>query len=240
MKLFKIYTISIVALVLILVIPNHPLAETNGKKEIDISTSPKNVLFNTDNIKPGDTITREITIKNNGLQDFRYLFTSEFSKGSKMFYDALLLTVKDKENILFDGMLKDFKELEPRPLLHGTFETLELRVEMPYELGNEYQGLNAKVSFKFYADGKITDKPDEENPESPGDKDNQESPSTLGTPTNGGGSGTPQTGTAIPAFSGGLPQTGESMPTIYYLIGGLLIAFGFALYASGQLKRRRE
>ncbi|MBM7553665.1 TasA family protein [Thalassobacillus pellis] len=215
----------IVVLVMFIIVPTHPFAESGNSElnEIDIATSPQKVLFNTDNLKPGDTITRNLIIKNDGLKDFNYLFSSKFSAGSKKFYNSLLLSVKKDGMVLFHGNLKDFEELKPRFLPNGSTETLTFKLEMPYELGNEYQGLMTEVIFKFFAKGEDADKSDPTNPSNPSDP---------ATPPN-------NSGIDIPVFSGGLPQTGESLPTLFYLIGGLLIATGTALYASQHLKRRR-
>lgn len=238
MKKIKVVSVTIIAIMLFS-FPFTAFSQTNsshtGQNEIDIATSPHKVFFNLENLKPGDWTTRNLNIQNNGEQNFTYTFTNQFKSGSKKFYNQLLLIVKNGEHVLFDGKLKDFDELEPRFLDSGKDEDLYFEVKVPFELGNEYQGLSATFLFKLIAEGKGTN----ETPDNPEDSE-EDKPSTPGNPTNGGDSGTPQTGTATPVFSGGLPQTGESMPTMYYLIGGLLIVFGFALYTSAQLKRRRE
>ncbi|MBO1915115.1 hypothetical protein J4G37_61100, partial [Microvirga sp. 3-52] len=46
------------------------------KKDIDITLSPKDTLFNISNMKPGDWAPRTITVKNSGSKDFTYQMES--------------------------------------------------------------------------------------------------------------------------------------------------------------------
>ncbi|MRG85024.1 LPXTG cell wall anchor domain-containing protein [Salinibacillus xinjiangensis] len=128
---------------------------TTENKEIDISTSPHKVFFNLQNIKPGDHSTKEMTISNNGEQDFIYIFSQRFLNGSTKLYDEILLKVNDADGTLFDGKLKDFEKLEGRELKSGESEVLIFEVEMPYELGNEFQGLATEFQFKVYVEGTL-------------------------------------------------------------------------------------
>jgi LPXTG-motif cell wall-anchored protein len=125
------------------------------QKELDISTSPHKLFFNVSNLKPGDRITKELTVLNKGTQDFTYLFTNRFITGSEKFYNELRLEVSDKKSILFKGNLKDFQKLESRTLKTASSETLIFTVEIPFELGNEFQGLNSEFQFKLFVEGTL-------------------------------------------------------------------------------------
>jgi LPXTG-motif cell wall-anchored protein len=125
------------------------------QKELDISTSPHKLFFNVSNLKPGDRITKELTVLNKGTQDFTYLFTNRFITGSEKFYNELRLEVSDKKSILFKGNLKDFQKLESRALKTASSETLSFTVEIPFELGNEFQGLNSEFQFKLFVEGTL-------------------------------------------------------------------------------------
>jgi LPXTG-motif cell wall-anchored protein len=125
----------------------------NKQKEIDISVSPSPMLFKLTNVKPGDTMSREVTIHNKGKQDFSYLFSNKFLNGSEKFYNELLIEVSDKKNVLVKGKLKEFNGLDARALESNTSEKLYFKVEIPYELGNEFQGLSAEFQFNFFVEG---------------------------------------------------------------------------------------
>jgi LPXTG-motif cell wall-anchored protein len=149
-KIFSIFIIS-----LFMFSPDTYQAEENSKeqKEIDISVSPSPVLFNLTNVKPGDKISRDITISNKGKQDFRYLFSNTFLRGSEKFYNELILEVSDGKAILLEGRIKDFKKLDLRALESNSSETLQITIEIPYELGNEFQGLSTEFQFNFLVEG---------------------------------------------------------------------------------------
>jgi LPXTG-motif cell wall-anchored protein len=127
----------------------------NNQMVIDIATSPSKVFFNITNIKPGDHLTKELTITNQGKQDFNYILTNKFINGSEKFYNELLLTVNTGQTKLFEGKLKDFEKLGSRELSINDSEDLTFRVEMPYELGNDYQGLATEFEFKIYVEGTL-------------------------------------------------------------------------------------
>lgn len=125
------------------------------EKEIDIRTSPEKILFELDNMKPGDWAERSLVISNSGTKDFKYLSSASLVSGSEKFYNALILSISDKSGQIFNGSLEDFKELNPREIVSGGKDELLFKVEFPYEKGNEYQGLASIVEFKFYAEGTL-------------------------------------------------------------------------------------
>jgi LPXTG-motif cell wall-anchored protein len=152
-KFNKIFSILIISMFMFS--PDTYQAEENSKeqKEVDISISPSPVLFHLTNVKPGDKISREITISNKGKQDFRYLFSNTFLKGSEKFYNELILEISDGKAILAEGKVKDFKKLDLRALESSSSETLQISIEIPYELGNEFQGLSTEFQFNFLVEG---------------------------------------------------------------------------------------
>jgi LPXTG-motif cell wall-anchored protein len=132
----------------------NAIAEGNIN-EIDISTSPHKVFFEIKNSKPGDTFTKVIQIQNNGSQDFKYLFSNRFLTGSDRFYNELVLTVEDKFGELYKGTLKNFEKLDSRNLKSETDEEITFSIYIPYELGNEFQGLDCEFQFKFNVEGTL-------------------------------------------------------------------------------------
>lgn len=124
-----------------------------AQKEIDIATSPHKIFFNLSNLKPGDRVTKVLTVNNKGKQDFSYLFSNKFLTGSEKFYNELLLKVSDKDKVLYEGKINDFHKLDARSLKNGSQEKLVFTVEIPFELGNDFQGLGSEFQFKLYVEG---------------------------------------------------------------------------------------
>ncbi|MBT2663890.1 M73 family metallopeptidase, partial [Bacillus sp. ISL-45] len=153
--LFKPLKLFILTLILFIFTITSVSANT---KEIDINITPNGYLFKVSNIKPGDWMPRDLVVKNDGKQDFKYTAQVGETKSYKGLLEELLLLVKKDTHVLFDGKLKDFKGLNPRVLSKGAQETLFFQVTMPYELGNEFQGSAAEFEIIFYAEG-ITDTP---------------------------------------------------------------------------------
>ncbi|WP_456273088.1 TasA family protein [Bacillus sp. AK031] len=148
----KSFYMSLVLFILFL-IPAEAYGETNNP--LDISTSPHKILFDLTNLKPGDTMSRELLIENKGEQEFDYVLSNKFLEGSKEFYSHLLLTVSDGKGVVYDGKLKDFSELPSRSLKISNQETLLFKVEVPYYLDNAYQGLSCDFEFKLYVEGTL-------------------------------------------------------------------------------------
>ncbi|MFC0236659.1 LPXTG cell wall anchor domain-containing protein [Fictibacillus phosphorivorans] len=213
----KIKLILIYSLVFLTIVVFTPIGNTGADSstpEIKIDTLPEKVLFDIENFKPGDWAPRELTIQNNGNQDFSYNIQSRMKAGSEELYNQFQLKIEDKSGLVFQGDLKNFKGLDPRPLAAFSEETLTLTVEFPYISGNEFQGLNTEVEFVLYAEGKNeppppdTEDPDEDNGSTPPSNDSNNSPAKD---------------------TGSLPQTGEDNP-IFIILSGLFISMaGIAL-----------
>lgn len=176
-------------------------AETN--KEIDISLTPASTFIELNKLKPGDTITKTVSVKNSGLMNFSYLMNAYKESGSDLFYNQLHLEFFMGDILLYNGSLGSFTGIEARELKHSSSEEMKLKVSFPWESGNEFQGLSANVVFQFIAEEVYA-----------------------------------QDG--IAAEGGMLPQTGEKARSMFYMIGGVLVCFGGALYTSYYVKRRKE
>jgi hypothetical protein len=130
-------------------------AAPNELPELDIATTPTKVLFEIDNMKPGDWATRTISISNNGKQDFRYNMSINYKSGSKELYKELNLVVNDSKGELYNGKVKDFKEFDARTLFKTKKEDITFKVEFPSYLGNEFQGHVSEIEFKFFVSGTL-------------------------------------------------------------------------------------
>ncbi|RIW36096.1 LPXTG cell wall anchor domain-containing protein [Bacillus salacetis] len=123
--------------------------------EVDIATTPTKVLFDVDNMKPGDWADRTIKISNKGKQDFTYTMSTHLKSGSKKLYNELTMKVSDAKGELYNGKISDFKGFDGRNLAKTAEEDLNFTVEFPAHLGNEFQGLETEVEFKFYVAGTL-------------------------------------------------------------------------------------
>jgi LPXTG-motif cell wall-anchored protein len=136
-------------------IPLRTYGEAVYNNEIDLSINPGKVLFSLTNMKPGDSVTRIMTIGNNGKQDFNYVTSSKFISGSEIFYNKLDLIVEDKNGLIYQGKLFEFDKLAPRLLKSSHSENLTFIIKMPMELGNEFQGLATEFQIKLYVEGTL-------------------------------------------------------------------------------------
>src|SRR5690606_38529484 len=152
-KSIYILTLIVLANIIFYINSDVVLAETTEMQVIDIETSPTKSVFNMNKMIPGDTATREVVISNNGKDEFKYLSKLSFVSGSKKLYDSLLLKISDADEDIYSGKLSDFNKMTPRYLSNNDQETLYFTIEMPYELGNDYQGLATEFELKFYVEG---------------------------------------------------------------------------------------
>ncbi|WP_186579916.1 LPXTG cell wall anchor domain-containing protein [Aquibacillus kalidii] len=204
--IFTIATsVVVITLILLSIGYNKSLASTN---QIDISSLPESVLFEVGNMKPGDTAVRTLTIQNSGVKDFAYSTEAIFIGGSEKLYNAFHLQVEDSKGLLYDGKLSDFTGLNTRSLLSEQWEDLQFSVVFPPELGNDYQGLQFEMEFKFAAKEVL---------------DNSE----------GGGGTNPST----PVSGDALPSTATSMFNIL-LVGLSITLLGLSLLFYRSRKRK--
>ncbi|MDC3413625.1 CalY family protein [Aquibacillus sp. 3ASR75-11] len=195
----------VIMLILIVFLPVGSIGAEGNTPEIDLITSPSNVVLDVRNMKPGDVTSRIITIKNGGNVDFNYMTKAEYTNGSKKLYDELLLQVTDNKGILYDGSLSGFTGLDARELFQSSEEQLTFNVEFPFESGNEFQGLATQFQLIFRVDT---------------------------APESGGGI-TPDGSTPTEDASGFgsvLPKTGEINPMIFYMTGLVIAVTGAVLY----------
>lgn len=211
MSFHKLKLIIFICLVFGALIGFTPLMQTEANtpaKVLDIKTFPEDYFMNFNNLKPGDITKDTINIKNNGNINFSYQTTAEFLSGSKEYFNQLLLQVNDESNkTLYLGKLKDFTGLQDRTLKMFESEKLSFQVEVPFELGNEFQELETKFVLRFTAE----EAGNTINPNTP----DEEKPPNINEPPNSNELPTNNTGS--------LPQTGEENP-IFIILSGLFIS----------------
>lgn len=207
---FKLMVICCAMMLLIVGLFPISNADANEQnREIKLSLFPSKELFTIDNLKPGDWMTRTLTIQNKGNQDFLYRTEAKFVSGSEMLFNELLLEVSKDQTVLYGGKLSDFRGFEPRKLDHQSEEALTYTVTFPYESGNEFQGLATKFQIVVSAEAELA---------------------AAFTQTDSIGDGQSEASGSI------LPKTGGTSPFIYLLIGTIIIIFGFILFYNRKLQ----
>ncbi|OLO38834.1 hypothetical protein BTR23_11285 [Alkalihalophilus pseudofirmus] len=191
---------TIVALFFVTIMPSGGTGANEVDPVVNLSTSPTSYLFDISNMKPGDSIARELTVINSGNRDYYYQSKANQTAGSEMLYKQLQLYVSTSEKTLFEGSLADFAGFEPRFLEKGTEEDIQFLVEFPWESGNEFQGLATEFEIKLWAEGSSSTPP--------------------ATPTQGG---------VTPGDGSPLPTTATSMFNLI-LGGLILLVCGTILY----------
>lgn len=142
-------------LILIVILFPIKVYSSPAPSPIDLSVNPHTVLFDLSNVKPGDWVTRNLNVSNNGSQDFQYIISNKFLSGSNKFYRELKLTILDGKEIIFKGNLHEFSKMNARKLESNSSESINFHIEVPYELGNEFQGLTSEFEFNIYVEGTL-------------------------------------------------------------------------------------
>lgn len=206
--------ILLVASILVLLMVNGKTVKAEDKITIDIL--PKEVLFNIDNMKPGDWAPRTVIVQNNGILDFDYYVSMEPNGDSLKLYNELTVEISDGEQLLYNGYLKDFNELSSRSLESFTEEELNFTIRFPEHLGNDFQGLSANFSLLFTAEGENNDV-DEQSVAGAVSSNGNSSSGGLNSSTNFGGFPLPNTATNIFNFLivGALLIIGGSLIILY-------------------------
>jgi hypothetical protein len=135
------------------------------------------LVLTTSAMMPGDTVTHDVVIQNDGTAQFRYAMTSSSTNAdAKALRDALTLTVKtidvttpattcndfDGASTLYNGPIgatsaaigdpTPGSQAGDRTLAAGTNETLCFRVSLPGSTGNGLQGATTTTTFTFDAE----------------------------------------------------------------------------------------
>jgi hypothetical protein len=108
-------------------------------------------LFNINNMAPGEVYTEVITLKNVGSEGFQSIITAiSTSTSGNLLFDYLDFSIREgSENgaVIFDGKLKDLKDVVLCTLSSENNKTYYMTLSLPGGSGNEYQSKSA--GFKF-------------------------------------------------------------------------------------------
>ena len=126
-------------------------------------------LFNISNLAPGEEYSEVITMKNVRSESFQSLITViNTSKQGNLLFNSLDFSIREGNAngvVLFDGKLKDLKNVVLCTLSAKKFKTYYMTLGLPAESGNDYQKKSAGFKFVITAaanmptnDGKDFDK----------------------------------------------------------------------------------
>ena len=108
-------------------------------------------LFNITNMSPGEEYAELITMKNVRSESFQSLITAiNTSKQGNLLFNSLDFSIREGNAngvVLFDGKLKDLKNVVLCTLSAKKFKTYYMTLGLPAESGNDYQ--NKSAGFKF-------------------------------------------------------------------------------------------
>ena len=134
--------------------------------------SPTSLFENFQNVMPGDKLTEEIQIKNASSKKIKikvWMRSLGAQEKTDEFLSQMTLTVeqKDKKNPLFSGpahkaQLTDWAYLGT--VYSGGKVTLNVTLEVPITMGNEYQNQIGYVDWEFKIEELPVDPSDPDNP----------------------------------------------------------------------------
>lgn len=118
----------------------------------------KKMLFNIENMAPGDEYAEIVTVKNSGSESFQSIITAmDTSTQGKLLFETLEFEIREgNENgtVIYDGKLKDMKDITLCSLSKNNKKVYYMLLSLPTGAGNEYQNQNANFKFIITADAK--------------------------------------------------------------------------------------
>ncbi|MDF9839946.1 MULTISPECIES: hypothetical protein [unclassified Paenibacillus] len=104
------------------------------------------------NMQPGDAVSSEYTVINEGSERFDYFVDFEFVSGDAELYDILQMKLQKEGVTLYSGVMSKAEgRVAIGTLPGGGRETIRMDVVFPVEAGNEFQGKAVSVAFNFTA-----------------------------------------------------------------------------------------
>jgi hypothetical protein len=117
MKKYKIFSLFLLPIIIsfilvvfvttLIAIPVSGEDWGNGEpKEVDIVTDPTDYLFQLSNMRPGDSVSKSLTLTNTGSRNLSYFTEIEYKSGLREFIESLQLKIDDtRGDNLYSGTL---------------------------------------------------------------------------------------------------------------------------------------
>ncbi|CDQ38986.1 hypothetical protein [Virgibacillus salexigens] len=179
---------------------------------LSMEITPNKILFDIENMKPGDWAPRTVEVTNNGANSFDYSVVLK-NKGSEKLFNQLDIHVNSGNKVFYEGKLHEFKQLTFQDLSPSDQQEVTFTVRFPEHLGNNYQALNTTFSLVFIAEGEGNS------------TDEQHIVGKVNSDNNGNNDG------------GTLPNTATNI-FLYVTLGFIFIAIGGFLYLIIRMMKR--
>lgn len=169
-------------------------------------------LFSENDIKPGDSINKTLSIKNSRSENINIKLSSEKLSGTDdILAERITIIVYDAGNILFSGTFSEFlgKEINLGSISQNQTKVFDIHTAFPINSGNIYQEKRVNFSLTLYIQG-----------------DESGTGEVLSTSTSSSGSSDSSSSGSVNSLIGkvlGLSDTGGITTNIIYLIAGLLM-----------------
>ena len=119
-----------------------------------------NMVFNAENMFPGDTITQEYCVRVACENDITMQFSIDVHEGYEKLAEVLYCKVVflDTGEVLYDGLMFDATNTFDHDVAGGD-DTVDLKYEITVSLdtsvGNEYQNQKLMADFVWHAEGEL-------------------------------------------------------------------------------------
>lgn len=170
------------------------------------------------NMQPGDTMTSDYKVINDGNEPFDYSVDFKFLSGDAELYNILQMTLQKEGVIIYSGVMSEAEgRVTIGSLEGGAEEAIQMDVLFPPEAGNEFQGKKVSVAFEFSASA--DPEPTAEPTSSPGPTtepttEPTSSPSATATTVPTEGPSSAPTATAVPTSAPTDSPSGTTTPVV--------------------------
>jgi predicted ribosomally synthesized peptide with SipW-like signal peptide len=111
-----------------------------------VSTEPTSSAISIDSLAPGVSISKPLTVVNDGILPAQFVITAAKKAGITEFYDALSVRVTSEGTQLYDGTMLALRTT-PLTVAPGARKQIDFAVSLPSTAGNELSGDYAKLTL---------------------------------------------------------------------------------------------